>query len=52
MAAKMIPLYRTASFLVHANMSIDKGVAMLQRNKQQYSLHDYIKCVKLTLNCI
>lgn len=46
MAAKMIPLYRTASFLVHANMSIDKGVAILRRKtqqqQQQHDLHDYI----------
>ena len=40
MAANMIPLYRTASFLVHANMSIDKGVDILQREKQNYGVHE------------
>lgn len=30
MAANMIPLYKTASLLVHANMSIDRGVDMLK----------------------
>lgn len=33
MAANMMPLYKTASFLVHANMSIDRGVDILQGNK-------------------
>lgn len=29
----MMPLYNTASFLVQANMSIDKGVAILKNYK-------------------
>lgn len=34
MAHMMMPLYRTASFLVQANMSMDKGVPILTRKTQ------------------
>ena len=33
MQQMMMPLYNTASFLVQANMSIDKGVAILKNDK-------------------
>lgn len=40
MAANMMPLYKTASFLVHANMSIDRGVDILQGNKFTWTWAD------------
>lgn len=37
MQASMIPLYKTACLLVHANMSMDKGVEMLEMGAQRHT---------------